>query len=189
MMTAKNVTYPSLLTLHECETIATDMFRREKTEVSGDAYWTQRQQIIKNSFGVYNLPSACVYADRFVARCARDYGPLRFVNNYTRTYRQGSFLQCHADRPDCDVTLSVCVLSTVKPDWPLVISNVFHAPPWDIEQHPPQAYFAADATAYVIDIGAGVACLGSRFPHWREPLPGDEHSIVMQAFYHMSFVP
>lgn len=186
-MTPKTVTYSSLLTQQECHQIATDVFAAERYEHSNEAVERRGFPISKTSFGVSNLLSAASFTERVAARCAKDYGPLVPAYHYARIYRTGAFLDCHADRPDSDVSLSVCVYTNAEPGWPLVISNIYHPPPWNVQQHPPREYFARDAVPYVMHAGDGVACLGSRFPHWRLPLQGTADTAVVQVFYWMSF--
>lgn len=184
----KNIGYGDLLTAAEGATVANALFAVENQERQRMAVKVWLESTKKPLFmGAYDFPPALSFVNRFRQRCMQDYGPLRFVNNYTRIYRNGNDLPYHTDRPDCDVTLSVCMFHNLTVGWPLVISNVYHEPPWDMDNKPPRSVYEQNATSYVMDIGTGVACYASRYPHWRETLVCREDQSVVQSFYHFQF--
>jgi predicted 2-oxoglutarate/Fe(II)-dependent dioxygenase YbiX len=83
--------------------------------------------------------------------------------SYFRVYNAGDALPPHTDRPECEVSVTLC-LATSGPDWPLWVDSgseepePFHSPP-----------------------GSGVVYSGPTHTHWRDPFPGTEH---IQLFVH-----
>lgn len=186
----KNIVYDDLLGVSEGAAIANALFavetaERQRMEVQ---QWLEKTK--KPLFmGAYDFRPALTLEQRFRARLIRDYGPLQFRNNYTRIYRNGNDLPYHTDRPDCDVTLSVCLYHNLTHSWPLVISNIYHEPPWPIEddKKPPRSLYEHSTMSYMMHPGTGVACHASRYPHWRERLECRPDQAVVHAFYHYQF--
>lgn len=115
----------------------------------------------------------------------KDYGPgIKFQNTYTRIYTNNNCLKCHTDRSGLDLTISICLYSNLNFEWPLYISNSTIDVPWN-DSLPIQEY-KNNSVQYNIPIGAGVAALGGKHPHWRETLNCDSDQKVIQVFYHWS---
>ena len=83
--------------------------------------------------------------------------------SYARMYKNGSVLEKHKDRPECEIAVS-CHLSGDKP-WPFYIINPDGGTDWI---HMKQG----DAVIY----------LGSKVPHWRDAYDGESYVQAM-LFY------
>ncbi|HWZ95165.1 MAG TPA: hypothetical protein VNW30_08230 [Opitutaceae bacterium] len=83
--------------------------------------------------------------------------------SYFRVYRRGDVLPRHADRPACEISLSVCLGYADADDWPLWLAG-------------PEGEAAVSLRP-----GDGVAYQGTKLEHWREPYAGES---AAQVFLH-----
>lgn len=173
--------YENILTKEQCNCIANGMLTKHALNS------TEKDNTIYSSgaYGFYDLPEAMYFVPMLHKSINRDYGNVVFVNNYTRIYGNGNQLKIHTDREGLDITLSICVFSDVDCDWPIYISNIAIDGPW-CENLPVESYMT-DSSPYLTSVGSGVACLGTKNPHWRDPLICKDGQIVIQAFYHWAF--
>lgn len=177
-----NRLYPNLLTPAECLTLSTEMFSSQglgKTRHEGDDY-------VENSEGLYNLAGAVKLVPKIEEKIKQDYGSnIQFENNYTRIYKNRAILNCHTDRPGLDITLSVCVHADDNIEWPIHVSKSQIDGPWNDKY---AVNHMTDYYSYVTPVGTGVACLGTKSPHWRNRLICEPHQTIIQAFFHWKYV-
>jgi hypothetical protein len=170
--------YRDILDREQCNSIATAM---EKL-LSEDKLIHETDQYYDHSYGYYNLPEAIDLVSYIQPIIRKDYPNIRFENAYTRIYENGSKLAYHTDRKELYLTLSICVYSNIKQDWPLCISNVPYKGPWNPTI--PFEVFSHDFTEYLTPVGSGVTCEGTTQVHWRNPLKCKPKQKVIQTFYH-----
>jgi len=175
--------YNSLFNDRQSKYIADGMlkkFRDKLTDVETSIY----------SFGAdgfYDLPEALCFVPFLHDLISNDYGSnIIFRNNYTRIYSNGKELKIHTDKPGLDITLSVCLYSNIDFDWPMYVSNIQIDTLWTNDL-PTQTY-RDNATPYLTPVGTGIACLGTRNPHWRDTLICSEDKKVIQTFYHWQYL-
>src|SRR5262245_45137887 len=83
--------------------------------------------------------------------------------SYFRFYKHGDRLECHRDRPACEVTVSLNIGQVPSEVWPLYIEG--NARPY----------------AALLSPGDGLLYRGIDFFHWREPFRGNR---LVQVFLH-----
>ncbi len=88
-------------------------------------------------------------------------------NSYARIYYNDGVLGKHLDREGLKYTLSITLFSNLDNDWPL----------WCIDKK-------GTETPIVIKPGDGALMLGTKLPHWREPLVCNDDQFVVQLFMH-----
>jgi hypothetical protein len=84
---------------------------------------------------------------------------------FTTTYHQGGWMNCHTDRPSCEISVTMNISGDAK--WPIKIK--------DLE---------GKNQAVVTPPGCGVAYLGTQVEHWRSPLRTHKNDRFMQLFLH-----
>lgn len=136
----------------------------------------------KGSVGFYNLPVTNQYLGRIedLVMPLFDYR-LKFENSFTRIYINDSHLGFHIDRPQLDVTMSLCLKRDVA--WPLCVSIK------EADNNYSESNFESYIEAfegYDVKPGSAVVCEGRRFPHWREPLVCAENQENIYVFFHWS---
>jgi hypothetical protein len=90
---------------------------------------------------------------------------------YDRFYNPGQALANHADRPACEISVTVHVGSNISTPWPIWIKT-------------PDTYLDANKTiivsrgenrSVILNPGDGMIYKGCERPHWRDPMPGEYH--------------
>ena len=143
-----------------------------------------------NSFGIANLPAANKHSLLLTEKMFEAFrnpgseSRIRFKNSYTRKYLYGSELKLHVDRPGLDITLSVCLEIPENFHWPLKVSNVkWLEGDWN-DTLSDYSSWTNDYTGYDLQVGQGAFALGRKYPHWRDPFPGQEDQRAVYVFYH-----
>ena len=84
---------------------------------------------------------------------------------FSTTYHQGGWMNCHTDRPSCEISVTM---------------NICGDAPWPIK--------LKDKTGKRIEavtpVGDGLAYLGTQVEHWRSPLRTHDNDRFMQLFLH-----
>jgi hypothetical protein len=172
--------YPNLLTTAEIELIR-DQFLSSNPLPEGMG------EYVLNSTGIGDLSTTLDVVSKIEPLIIADYGQfgtLVFQNTYTRRYNNGGMLACHTDRAGLDVTLTVCIAAPENLNWPLCISTEkvdvgFAWQPSTVSSPYTQRFWTLNTAP-----GDGGACLGTRSPHWRNPLFCSDDRFVIQTFYH-----
>ena len=84
---------------------------------------------------------------------------------FTTTYHQGGWMNCHTDRPSCEISVTMNICGDAA--WPIKLK--------DLE---------GNKQAVVTPPGDGVAYLGTIVPHWRSPMRSHDNDRFMQLFLH-----
>tara|TARA_B100000214_G_scaffold104066_1_gene72917 strand:+ start:52 stop:774 length:723 start_codon:yes stop_codon:yes gene_type:complete len=110
---------------------------------------------------------------------------------YDRFYFPGQELTIHADRPACEISVSVHVSTNLEENWPIWIKTP------DIFTDPSKMELISKGENRSIDLepGDGMVYKGCERPHWRDPMPGLIETALARAkgyqvhsfYYHQIF--
>lgn len=84
---------------------------------------------------------------------------------FTTTYHNKGWMNCHTDRPSCEVSVTINICGDTP--WPIKIKD------FDGKKH-----------AVITPPGHGVTYLGTQVEHWRSPLKTHPNDRFMQLFLH-----
>lgn len=157
---------PNVFDINECQRL-TSIFDKEKlytTSVDNESSGT------KNSYGFRPSDRFDNYLEIFKPKIFehnRNINWVRNVNTFIREYKNGSILEKHVDRRDISVTMSICLESTIKKDWPI--------------------FTHINGMEYSFNTKVGDAVLlfdADKNIHWREELKCENNERVVQFFLH-----
>jgi hypothetical protein len=84
---------------------------------------------------------------------------------FSTTYHKGGWMNCHTDRPSCEVSVTMNISGDAA--WPIKLKDK-----------------TGKNQAVITPPGHGVAYLGTEVEHWRSPLRTHENDRFMQLFLH-----
>jgi hypothetical protein len=84
---------------------------------------------------------------------------------FSTTYHKGGWMNCHTDRPSCEVSVTMNICGDAA--WPIKLKDL-----------------TGKRREVVTPVGDGLAYLGTIVPHWRSPLRTHENDRFMQLFLH-----
>ena len=84
---------------------------------------------------------------------------------FTTTYHNKGWMNCHTDRPSCEVSVTMNICGDAK--WPIKLKDLSNK-----------------KREVVTPVGHGVAYQGTIVPHWRSPLRTHKNDRFMQLFLH-----
>ena len=84
---------------------------------------------------------------------------------FTTTYHNRGWMNCHTDRPSCEVSVTMNICGDAE--WPIKLKDL-----------------TGKRREVVTPAGDGVAYLGTIVPHWRSPLKTHKNDRFMQLFLH-----
>ena len=84
---------------------------------------------------------------------------------YSTPYHNGGWMNCHTDRPSCEISITM---------------NICGDAPWTIKLKD----FTGKRIEAVTPVGDGLAYLGTQVEHWRSPLRTHDNDRFMQLFLH-----
>ena len=110
---------------------------------------------------------------------------------YDRFYFAGQALSLHADRPACEISVSVHISSNIEECWPLWIKT----PDTYNDESKTIVKEEGESRSVCLKPGDGMIYKGCERPHWRDPLPsrhaGDVNIRKLDnkddTFYHQVF--
>ena len=117
--------------------------------------------------------SHCVYGDpafdMAMAMSTQDIGKIVGKNlipqyTYARIYKNGSVLERHTDRPECQYSVTLCLGGEYNKPWPIWIKD-----------------YAGKSHEVPLGIGDMLVYSGCELEHWREEFEGDTQ---FQLFMH-----
>jgi hypothetical protein len=91
---------------------------------------------------------------------------------YDRFYNPGQSLTIHADRPACEISVTVHISSNISTTWPIWIKTP------DTYDDPKKKNFVVkkgENRSVILNPGDGMIYKGCERPHWREPMPTEYH--------------
>ena len=86
---------------------------------------------------------------------------------YDRFYFAGQGLALHADRPACEISVSVHIGTNYEECWPLWIKT----PDTYTDKHKNIVKEPGESRSVCLNAGDGMIYKGCERPHWRDPLP------------------
>ena len=110
---------------------------------------------------------------------------------YDRFYFPGQALTIHADRPACEISVSVHVSTNLEENWPIWIKTP------DVFADNSKMNLVSKGENRFVDLepGDGMVYKGCERPHWRDPMPGLLETSIERAkgnsdyslYYHQIF--
>jgi hypothetical protein len=86
---------------------------------------------------------------------------------YDRFYNPGQALTIHADRPACEISITVHVSTNISTPWPIWIKT----PDTYADKTKSEILVVGEDRSVVLAAGDGMIYKGCERPHWREPMP------------------
>jgi hypothetical protein len=90
---------------------------------------------------------------------------------YDRFYNPGQALTKHADRPACEISVTVHVGSNIITPWPIWIKT----PDVYIDDKKTKVVKRGENRSVILNPGDGMIYKGCERPHWRDPMPSEHH--------------
>lgn len=87
---------------------------------------------------------------------------------YDRFYNPGQELSNHADRPACEISVTIHIGSNVSNPWPIWIKT---PDTYDDPKKKTEIIRKGENRSVILNPGDGMVYKGCERPHWREPLP------------------
>jgi len=87
---------------------------------------------------------------------------------YDRFYNPGQELSNHADRPACEISVTIHISSNVSSPWPIWIKTL---DTYDDPIKKNNIIKKGENRSLILHPGDGMIYKGCERPHWREPLP------------------
>ena len=141
-----------------------DLYRENTNEQGQKNYWGKREDQftevpkemqVEGSYAIYWHPQYRSIHSQIRLKLEEIIGKKLYnTYYYDRFYYPGQALAIHADRPACEISVSVHISDNVKERWPLWIKTPYG------EKH-----------SVKLDPGDGMLYKGCERPHWRDPLP------------------
>jgi len=155
---------PNILSEEECKFLATQ-FDLEKSNTKN----VDDIRATPNTFGFRPSNKFNVYLDKLKPKVLETLNitDLTNTNVYVREYKNDSFLVKHLDRTDINITMSICLESTINKQWPL----------W--------AEIDNKNVNFNTNVGDCIILTDSdKIIHWRNKLICNENERVLQFFLH-----
>jgi hypothetical protein len=109
---------------------------------------------------------------------------------YDRFYNPGQALTNHADRPACEISVTIHVSSNLKQSWPIWIKT---PDTYDDPEKKTNIIKKGENRSVILGPGDGMIYKGCERPHWREPMPGVKRNKIRkflnqaELYYHQIF--
>lgn len=84
---------------------------------------------------------------------------------FSTTYHKGGWMNCHTDRPSCEISVTMNICGDAP--WPIKLKDK-----------------TGKNRSVVTPVGHGLAYLGTEVEHWRSPLRTHKNDRFMQLFLH-----
>ena len=86
---------------------------------------------------------------------------------YDRFYNPGQALTNHADRPACEISVTVHIGSNISTPWPIWIKT----PDTYSDDKKTEVVSKGENRSVILNPGDGMIYKGCERPHWRDPMP------------------
>jgi len=112
-------------------------------------------------------PPSCAYVMKRIQPILEDLLSEELIPTYwfSTTYHNKGWMNCHTDRPSCEVSVTMNICGDAK--WPIKLKDLQN-----------------NKQAVVTPPGDGVAYLGTIVEHWRSPMRSHDSDRFMQLFLH-----
>jgi hypothetical protein len=155
---------PNILSQEECKFL-TNQFDLEKSNTKS----FDDIRATPNAFGFRPSHQFNVYLDKLKPKVLETLNTIELINTntYVREYKNKSSLIKHIDRTDINITMSICLESTINKQWPL----------W--------AEIDNKNVNFNTNVGDCIILTNSdKIIHWRDELICNENERVLQFFLH-----
>jgi len=88
---------------------------------------------------------------------------------YDRFYNPGQELKNHADRPACEISVTVHIGTNINTDWPIWIKT----PDTYNDDKKTEIVNKGETRSVILKPGDGMLYKGCERPHWRNPMPAE----------------
>jgi hypothetical protein len=157
----------NLVSAEDCEMLVSEFRRQEKIKTNADAKHPLINSKTTYGFKGYGEFDKLLNSLKPIITELNDNKKIKNVNSFVREYKNGSVLQKHIDRPDIGITLSICLFSNIKNQWPL------------------NAEYNNIEISHNTNVGDGVLIINSdKILHWRDELVCNEDESIIQLFLH-----
>jgi hypothetical protein len=109
---------------------------------------------------------------------------------YDRFYNPGQELTNHADRPACEISVTIHIGSNLDQPWPIWIKT---PDTYDDPKKKTNILKKGENRSVILQPGDGMIYKGCERPHWRDPMPGVKRNKIRKLFkmkelyYHQIF--
>jgi hypothetical protein len=128
-----------------------------------EGYWDQERGRVLTCYA----PPTCAFVMKRMQPILEELMGEELIPTYwfSTTYHNRGWMNCHTDRPSCEVSVTMNICGDAA--WPIKLK--------DLE---------GNKQAVVTLSGDGVAYLGTQVEHWRSPLRTHDNDRFMQLFLH-----
>ena len=157
--------FENLLSLEKCQEFAIEVQDAWKEK---KLFYEGHDQHYGSSYGVSRLPlhEKQLHEWTQMIKEKSGYDNISEENSFSRIYFNGGKLKRHVDRHGLDITLSICIASSIKTTWPLYVEH------------------NKEVVKCETKGGDGACILGTKMHHWRDDLVCADDEIVIQSFFH-----
>lgn len=155
---------PNIITEDEASQIKNEILSdvlRESGSLNGN--WNSERGRVLFSYA----PLSCVFVMKRVKPILENLVGEELIPTYwfSTTYHNGGRMNCHTDRPPCEISITMNICGDAP--WPIKLKD-----------------FTGKRREFITPIGHGVVYLGTQLEHWRSPLKTHEQDRFMQLFLH-----
>jgi hypothetical protein len=157
----------NLVSSDDCKMLVSEFYKQQKTKINADETHLLVNNKTTYGFKGYGEFDKLLNSLKPIITDLNGDKKIKNVNSFVREYKNGSVLKKHIDRSDIGITLSICLFSNIKNEWPLF------------------AEYNNDEVSYNTNIGDGVLIINSdKITHWRDELVCNDDESVIQLFLH-----
>lgn len=157
----------NLVSSDDCKMLVSEFYKQQKTKINADETHLLVNNKTTYGFKGYGEFDKLLNSLKPIITDLNGNKKIKNVNSFVREYKNGSVLKKHIDRSDIGITLSICLFSNIKNEWPLF------------------AEYNNDEVSYNTNIGDGVLIINSdKITHWRDELVCNDDESVIQLFLH-----
>jgi hypothetical protein len=157
----------NIISPEDCEMLVSEFRKQEKTKLNADISHPLINDKTTFGFKGYGEFDKLLNSLKPIITEINGNKKIKNVNSFVREYKNGSVLKKHIDRQDIGITLSICLFSNIKKEWPLCAEYN------DVE------------ISHNTNIGDGLLIIDSdKIIHWRDELVCNDNESVIQLFLH-----
>jgi hypothetical protein len=157
----------NLVSSDDCKMLVSEFYKQQKTKINADETHLLVNNKTTYGFKGYGEFDKLLNSLKPIITDLNGDKKIKNVNSFVREYKNGSVLKKHIDRSDIGITLSICLFSNIKNEWPLF------------------AEYNNAEVSYNTNIGDGVLIINSdKITHWRDELVCNDDESVIQLFLH-----
>ena len=157
----------NLISQIDCEKLTSEFRKQQKTKLNADISHSLTNNKTTYGFRGYGEFDKFLNSIKPIIIQLNGNRKIKNVNSFVREYKNGSILKKHVDREDIGITLSICLFSNIKSNWPLC------------------AEYDNIEISHNTNVGDGLLIINSdKITHWRDELVCNDDESVIQLFLH-----